>query len=148
MSNQENEPRRNFWTTGGMSFRTRLFMGLGLLLVLVLIWVAQSGDAPGAVYILLPFMIITYFIPVMVAGGRKHKALGAIFALNLFLGWSLLGWVAALVWALTNPKPDAPVVVNAAPGSTADELAKLADLKEKGILTEEEFQARKKALLS
>jgi len=26
----------------------------------------------------------------------------AIGALNLFLGWSLIGWVAALVWALTK----------------------------------------------
>jgi hypothetical protein len=31
--------------------------------------------------------------------------------------------------------------------STADELAKLADLKEKGVLTEEEFAAQKRALL-
>ena len=32
-------------------------------------------------------------------------------------------------------------------GSTADELTKLADLKDKGVLTEEEFAAQKKALL-
>ena len=25
----------------------------------------------------------------------------AIFVLNLFLGWTLLGWVGALVWAAT-----------------------------------------------
>jgi hypothetical protein len=29
----------------------------------------------------------------------KHNA-GAIFALNLLLGWTLVGWVVALVWAL------------------------------------------------
>ncbi len=33
-------------------------------------------------------------------------------------------------------------------GSAADELAKLADLKEKGVLTEEEFAAQKKVLLA
>lgn len=33
-------------------------------------------------------------------------------------------------------------------GSIADELSKLADLKEKGILTEEEFNTQKKVLLS
>jgi hypothetical protein len=40
-----------------------------------------------------------YFIPSIVAYGRKNHT-GAIFALNLFLGWTLLGWVVALVMAL------------------------------------------------
>ena len=43
--------------------------------------------------------------------------------------------------AQTPPKP-AKVI-----GSVADELTKLADLKEKGILTDEEFAIQKKALL-
>lgn len=30
----------------------------------------------------------------------------------------------------------------------ADELSKLAELRDKGVLTESEFEARKKALLS
>ena len=43
-----------------------------------------------------------YFIPTMIAlGRRKRNALG-IFALNLFLGWSLIGWAAALVWSLSS----------------------------------------------
>jgi Superinfection immunity protein len=32
----------------------------------------------------------------------------AIFALNLLLGWTFLGWVAALVWALTNSSVKTP----------------------------------------
>ena len=27
----------------------------------------------------------------------------AIFALDLLFGWTLIGWVVALVWSLTNP---------------------------------------------
>ncbi len=33
-------------------------------------------------------------------------------------------------------------------GSSLDDLAKLADLKEKGVITEKEFEAKKKQLLS
>jgi hypothetical protein len=40
-----------------------------------------------------------YFLPTIV--GRYKRNSRAIFVLNLFLGWTLLGWVAALVWAMT-----------------------------------------------
>lgn len=142
----ETDTKKNFWTTGGMSFRLRLVLGILFLVALALVWAVNEG-APAAVIWVLPFLVMTYMMPTFLAVGRKHKALPAIFALNLFLGWSLLGWVAALVWSLTNPNPSAPVVINQAAGSMADELVKLADLRDKGILTEEEFQAKKAALL-
>ena len=46
-----------------------------------------------------------YFLPAIVAGSRHHRNGAAIFCLNLFLGWSLIGWVVALCWALTNQQP-------------------------------------------
>ena len=44
--------------------------------------------------------LILYFIPSLIALFRMRKNTGAIFALNLFLGWTFIGWVFALVWAL------------------------------------------------
>ena len=44
-----------------------------------------------------------YFLPVMVAWTKSRSNTSAIFALNLFLGWTLVGWVASLVWALKEP---------------------------------------------
>jgi len=41
-----------------------------------------------------------YFLPSFV--GRQKRNAIAIFILNLFLGWTLLGWVLALVWACTR----------------------------------------------
>ena len=38
-----------------------------------------------------------YFVPALV--GRKKRAANAICVLNIFLGWTGLGWVIALVWA-------------------------------------------------
>jgi hypothetical protein len=55
----------------------------------------------GGQEILLVVLILAYFIPALVASRRHHHNAGAIFVLNLFLGWSVVGWVAALVWACT-----------------------------------------------
>jgi hypothetical protein len=41
--------------------------------------------------------IAFYFLPSFAA--RKKKNFTAIFILNLFLGWTFVGWVIALVWA-------------------------------------------------
>jgi len=49
-----------------------------------------------------------FFLPAFVAGTRKHHNTNAIFALNLLLGWTVLGWVAALIWALTQVNPQIP----------------------------------------
>jgi uncharacterized membrane protein YqaE (UPF0057 family) len=49
--------------------------------------------------ILIILSLALYFIPAIVAW-RRQNHLAAIFALNLFLGWTLVGWVAALVLAL------------------------------------------------
>lgn len=41
---------------------------------------------------------LIYFIPSIIAYNKKNAT--AIIALNLLLGWTFLGWVGALVWAL------------------------------------------------
>lgn len=43
-----------------------------------------------------------YFLPTLVAFSRQHKNKLAIFLLNLFLGWTVLGWVGSLVWAVVR----------------------------------------------
>ncbi len=51
---------------------------------------------------LLLIVAALYFIPTLVAVNRKHNSTGAIFLVNLLLGWSFLGWVLALVWAASH----------------------------------------------
>ncbi len=41
-----------------------------------------------------------YFLPTLIAFLRQHKNMLAIFLLNLFLGWTVLGWVISLVWSV------------------------------------------------
>jgi len=58
--------------------------------------------------LLFGFPLVMYFLPSIIALVRSKRDLLAIFMLNLFLGWSVIGWIVALVWAL---KHDVPVVV-------------------------------------
>ena len=51
--------------------------------------------------VFLLFLLALYFLPSVVAGIRNHHNGAAIATLNLLLGWTVLGWIAALVWSLT-----------------------------------------------
>lgn len=44
-------------------------------------------------------IIALYFLPTIVGYSSKKKNAAAIMTLNIFLGWTLIGWVIALVWA-------------------------------------------------
>ncbi|QRR09745.1 superinfection immunity protein [Burkholderia sp. MS455] len=57
----------------------------------------QTHDGSGFLIVLL----LLYFIPSIIAFRRHHHNRTAITALNVLLGWSVIGWIAALVWALT-----------------------------------------------
>ena len=46
--------------------------------------------------------VLVYLFPAIVAAGRHHNNADAILVLNLFFGWSFVGWVVALVWSLTS----------------------------------------------
>lgn len=50
-------------------------------------------------FFLIPALL--YFIPAIVAIARKHHNAMAIFLTNLFLGWSVIGWIVALIWSFT-----------------------------------------------
>lgn len=102
-----------------------------------------------------------YFIPWIIASGRSHPNTVAIFVLNLFLGWSLIGWVAALIWSFTTPAK-ALIVSAPAPAPSPQpivapsvdpvavrlgQLERLAKLKAEGALTEQEYEQEKRQLL-
>jgi len=54
--------------------------------------------------ILLIVLSIVYLIPSLIAIGKKYST--GIVILNIFLGWTLLGWLGALIWAVSSPKRD------------------------------------------
>ena len=58
-------------------------------------------------FFLFPFFgfgFVLYFLPTIAAlVCEKHDKL-SIFLLNLFLGWSVIGWIVALIWACKNDR--------------------------------------------
>ncbi len=48
--------------------------------------------------IILGLVLLVYFIPTMIASNRKNIA--TILVINLFLGWTFIGWVVALAMAV------------------------------------------------
>ena len=50
----------------------------------------------------LAVVLFIYFLPYYFARKHGKKNKEAIFILNLFLGWTFVGWVVAAVWAYTK----------------------------------------------
>jgi hypothetical protein len=69
---------------------------------------AQQGPSDGAqaigATILIVILGFLYLLPGLIAWNRHHHNDIAILLLNILLGWTILGWIIALVWALTVPQ--------------------------------------------
>lgn len=103
-----------------------------------------------------------YLLPTFEAWKREHPNMTPVVLVNIFLGWTLIGWVAAMVMAYRNNEPQKVELVYpnepyeprqrhetpASKPSVADELKKLADLKQQGLLSDEEFNQQKSKLLA
>jgi hypothetical protein len=46
------------------------------------------------------FILGLYFVPTIIAHKRDVEDYGKIFFVNVLLGWTVVGWVAALIWSL------------------------------------------------
>lgn len=84
------------------------FVLMGILILMM--FAAASGNSSlnlinsgviGTALVIVALFL--YFLPTYLAYKHEHHNTVAIFALNLLLGWTVLGWIAALVWALTRP---------------------------------------------
>jgi Superinfection immunity protein len=56
--------------------------------------------------------VFIYFLPSFIA--RHRQSFAAIFLFNFFLGWTFIGWIVALFWAVLA-EPRVPVIVASMP---------------------------------
>jgi Superinfection immunity protein/Short C-terminal domain len=132
------------------------------------------GSLTGGVLLIITCF---YFFPTIIALGRGKSNAGAILVLNLFLGWTFIGWIVALVWAISsdaqpqqviihnNVEPDKKYATSGArpvsassqperPGSAVysqqdriNQLRQLKELLDAGVLTQAEFEQQKAQIL-
>jgi len=123
------------------------------------------GSITGAAAL---FLFCLYFFPTLIAILRGRHNTGAIFLLNFFLGWTFVGWIISLVWAVSsNPPPQQIIIHNnepekrtmtsptinptPRPGQGQDKISQLRQLKQlldDGTLTLEEFNQQKARILA
>jgi hypothetical protein len=102
-----------------------------------------------------------YFFPFLLSLLTGNR-IGSVFVMNFFLGWTFIGWVWALVWAVTpDRKQDQVIVHNHLPNekvtierektiqevasseqqidkaSLLNQLSQLHSLREKNVITED-----------
>ena len=60
----------------------------------------SESDYPWVAYPLGFILSGIYFLPTLLAEKHRHRNATSIMLINFFLGWTLLGWLGALVWAI------------------------------------------------
>lgn len=76
-----------------------LFIGgfLGVMLGAVLGGAQLLGGA-----LLFGLILVFYFLPAVISNVRNTRHGWTILLINLFFGWTVLGWIAALIWAIVE----------------------------------------------
>ncbi len=78
----------------------------------VLATATSTGSGGNVVLglILWAALIIGYWVPTIIALVRHVPNKGSVIVVNLFLGWTLIGWIVALAMACrSRPQPVEPV---------------------------------------
>lgn len=57
-------------------------------------------------------VIAFYLLPLFLAFARGHASRWAILIVTVLLGWTVLGWFIALIWAASNPHRGNTITVN------------------------------------
>ena len=74
----------------------------------------DPGDAAAGIVILIVMVVgsvLIYFIPTFAARGKPQ--FNSVLAINFFLGWTLVGWVIALAWAVKQDSAPRAIVSHA-----------------------------------
>lgn len=73
---------------------------------MLLLGQADTGGNPFGLVLVVLLGLALYFLPAVIAYRRDAPNKNSILIVNIFLGWSFLGWVVALAMAFRDqPQP-------------------------------------------
>ena len=58
----------------------------------------------------IALVLVLYKVPTIIAACRRHPDTPALMSFNLFLGWTIAGWLVSLVWALRPIRRPVPML--------------------------------------
>ena len=63
-------------------------------------WEFELVEDPSLTGVIGVIVLVScYFMPTIVALVRDKRGAGSVALVNLFLGWTVIGWLLAFVWA-------------------------------------------------
>jgi len=132
-----------------------LFNTIVTIILMVLDAMFGTLDAQTGYGLLSGLYALAVFIPSLAVSVRRLHDIGKSGWWLLIALIPLIGAILLLIWFATDSKEDNQYGENPKKGSqtniindnSIEQLEKLANLKEKGIITEEEFNSKKQELL-
>lgn len=53
-------------------------------------------------WIIFSLAVVLYLLPTGIASHRRHRNMTPIMLVNVFAGWTGVGWLVALIWSTTS----------------------------------------------
>lgn len=154
--------------------RTSTVAGAAWLGLFCFFWIPGGGwqgyfvdrSVEALVLVIVTTVVLgVWLTPAIIAYKRQSVHAVPILILALLFGWTAVGWVVAFVWAFVSPVAGTAPTVRSiqeedrrtpaqghhqqlSDSSALEALARLAELRAAGVLTEDEFDRKKEDLLA
>ena len=100
--------------------------------------------------LIISFVITSlYFLPYLTAQRQNHIKLRTIYLLNIFTGWTVIGWITIMIWLCTPSRTKIRRHNNQQEANEKLKYKQLLDeLLDSGAISQEEYQRRIGELLN
>jgi hypothetical protein len=102
------------WESASAGVNAVVLVAAGIVALVFVLKILPALIAALGITALLAILFLPYWVPTIIAFSRKHPSKAGILAVNFFFGWTFVGWVLSLAWALSDNSSRAPhsIVVN------------------------------------
>lgn len=85
-------------------------------------------------------IVLAYFLPCLVAASRHKAHAGGVLLVNLFFGWTFIGWIIALAMAVSGLTEDEVKAVRNV--HLSENVRELERAHDRGLISADEYAKR------